>query len=378
MSTIIEDLVREVPLVDHHCHGLIRQAVTRNTFETIATESDWPDPAHSAFDSQLGLAFRHHCAPVLGLPANCDGETYWKRRVELGDNEVNRRLLTDTGISTYVVDTGFRSDVIIDPSELATITGARGVEIVRLESLLESIAAGATADGLIDAFDHALAEADRTAHGYKSVIAYRYGLHFDPDVPTRAEVVAAAGQWLSSIEQGAPTRVSDPILLRHILYRAVEMAKPIQFHVGFGDSDIVLHQVDPSQMTEFIRRTRTSGASIMLLHNYPFVREAGFLAHVYPHVYLDTGVILNFTGWRSGAIVRESFELTPFHKMMFSTDAFGLSELYYTGAVLWRREVGRLFGEWLRDGLISEVDAHRYITWAARENAERVYKLSTP
>jgi hypothetical protein len=375
VSTAIENLVAEQPLVDHHCHGLMAQPINRETFELLATESDWPDPSRSIFDSQLGLAFRHYCAPILGLPANCDGETYWNRREELGHAEVTRRLLADTGIATYVVDTGFRPDAILDPTALAAVTGAQSAEIVRLEAVLEGVASGTTAEGLIDAFDDALKESDREACGYKSVIAYRYGLHFDPDVPSRPEVVAAAGRWLSSIEQGAPVRVSDPVLLRHAIHRAVELSKPIQFHVGFGDSDIVLHQCDPSQMTEFIRRTRTTGASIMLLHNYPFIREAGFLAHVYPHVYVDTGVILNYTGWRSRAVVRESFELAPFHKIMFSSDAFGLPELYCTGAALWRREVAKLFDEWLGDGLISEEDARKYVSWAARENAERVYGL---
>ncbi|MCW5253600.1 MULTISPECIES: amidohydrolase family protein [unclassified Streptomyces] len=375
MSTALDALVRSVPLVDHHCHGVMRDSITRDTFEMLATESDWPDDTCSVFDSQVGLTFRHFCAPLLDLPVNCGGEEYWDRRERLGQDEVTRRLMRSTGIGTFLVDTGFRADAIVTPEELAAVNGARSGHIVRLETVLEDVARESGADTFIEDFDAALADADQWALGYKSVIAYRFGLDFDPDVPTAAEVTAAAGRWLREIDGGAPVRVGDPVLMRHALHRAVALAKPIQFHVGFGDSDIVLPRCDPSRMTEFIRRTRTSGASIMLLHNYPFVREAGFLAHVYPHVYVDTGVILNYTGWRARAVVRESFELTPFHKMVFSSDAFGLPELYCAGAAQWRREVGALFGEWVAEGLMSEADAEKYVTWAAHGNARRVYGL---
>ena len=37
------------------------------------------------------------------------------------------------------------------------------------------------------------------------------------------------------------------------------------------------------------------------------------------------------TGALSDAVVRESLELVPFGKMLYSSDAFGLAELYYLG-----------------------------------------------
>ncbi len=37
--------------------------------------------------------------------------------------------------------------------------------------------------------------------------------------------------------------------------------------------------------------TEPIGTPIMLLHCYPFQREAGFLANVFPHVYMDLGAI---------------------------------------------------------------------------------------
>ena len=71
----------------------------------------------------------------------------------------------------------------------------------------------------------------------------------------------------------------------------------------------------------------------MLLHCYPFIREAGYLAEVYPHVYFDTGAILHYTGSSCRALIAQSLELAPFAKIVFSSDAFGLPELYHLGAL---------------------------------------------
>ncbi len=37
--------VRDLPLVDHHCHGVIRRDVGRREFEALLTEADYPDHA---------------------------------------------------------------------------------------------------------------------------------------------------------------------------------------------------------------------------------------------------------------------------------------------------------------------------------------------
>lgn len=374
----MSEFIANLRLIDHHCHGLVAEPPSREAFEPLAADSAWPPPAgQSIFDSPVGLAIRHYCAPLLDLPANDSADSYWRRRTELGHDEVARRLMGSTGIEEFLVDTGFKSADTLTPPQVAAITGARAGEIVRIEALAERVAAGASAEGFIDAFDSALAEADTTARGYKSIMAYRHGLDFDPSPPGRPEVVRAVGSWLASSPDAANLRLTDPVVLRHILHRAVQLAKPLQFHVGFGDADLTLYRCDPTRMTEFIRATRTSGVSIMLLHCYPFVQEAAFLAHVYPHVYLDTGAVMQYSGWRSDEIVRQSFESAPFRKILFSSDAFGLPELYACGTAMWRRAMSRIFGEWLREGLISLSDAQRYAEWVASGNAERVYGQGT-
>jgi uncharacterized protein len=380
MTTPVQQLVDALPLVDHHCHGVVRAELDRAGFEQLATESDWPaPPGSSGFDSQLGVVVRAECAPLLDLPRHASAEAYVERRRELGADEVNRRLLGATGIHTYLVDTGLGGPELLTPAELGAAAGGRTRTVVRLEAVAEAVAgAGVDAGRFAGAFAAALERAARDAVGVKTIVAYRYGLDFDPERPGPGETAAAAGEWLAAAERAGRARMDHPVLLRHLLWTAVDLGKPIQVHVGYGDSDVVLHRSDPSRMTGFIRATRPAGVPLLLLHCYPYHRQAGYLAQVYPHVWLDTGLAVGYTGLGSAKVIRESLELAPFHKVLFSTDACGLPELYLCGATLWRRGLGRLLDGWVGEDWLSAADAERYAHMIGHGNAASLYGLDDP
>jgi hypothetical protein len=350
-------------LVDHHCHGAARVQVD---LEGFLTESDRPPPEGcSGFDSQLGFAVRRWCAPVLDLPAFAEPADYLARRRELGPEEVNRRLLRATEVSDFLVDTGYHGEDLLDPAGMAAASGASAHEIVRLEAVAESLS-GVTAEGFSEAFGSALDRAAEAAVGLKSIIAYRYGLDFDPARPARYEVTLAAGRWL---RDGG--RLRDPVLLRHLLWAGIDRGLPLQVHTGFGDPDLDLARCDPALLTGFLRATRDTGTAVMLLHCYPYHRQAGYLAQAFPHVYLDVGLALNHVGFRAAAIVAESLELAPFHKVLYSSDAYGPAELHHLGAGTFRRAFGEVTAAW---GWPPRETA-RVAALVGAGNAHRVYDL---
>ena len=364
-------------VVDHHCHGIMRGEVSSEQFAALATESDWPQPpGGDVFDSPVGVAIRARCAPELGIARHASAGEYLSTRAALGEAEVRRRLLQAAKIGTYLVDTGHRSDDVLDPDELASVTGGRAFDVARLEPIAESIARdGISPADFFDTFAQRLHDALETAVGVKSVIAYRFDLDFDPTRPTEAEVRVAAERWFARAANANAWRLDEPALLRAILWAAVDAGKPIQMHVGYGDSDIVLNRCDPTKMTDFLRLTVGSGTPIMLLHNYPFIREAGYLSQVYPHVYLDTGAAVGYTGAASLSLIRQSLELTPFSKLLFSTDAFGLPELYLLGSQLMREGLFKVVGGWVESDEIAQRDALRLLEMVLSKNARRVYGL---
>lgn len=380
MSTdrMLEDVVDYLPLVDHHVHGALTTDLARADFELLVTESDRLGPAGvSPFDSQLGFAVRRWCAPVLDLPAYAEPDDYLARRTELGVDEVNRRMLAASGIGHYLVDTGFRGEMLHGVEGMRAASGHRADEIVRLESVAETLVAdgGVTATEFPDRYRDALDTATVDAVGLKSIVAYRYGLDFEPAPPTHDEVVAAAGRLLRDVDAGARARVTDPVLLRYVIWAGLDRGLPLQFHVGFGDPDLELHRCDPLHLTRFLHRCADRNVPILLLHNYPFQRHAGYLAAMFPHVWFDVGLGVMYTGARSAAIIAESLELAPFGKILFSSDAWGLSELHHLGAHYWRRGMAQALRSFVAEDEWSQHDAIRVATQIGVENARAVYEL---
>jgi uncharacterized protein len=356
--------VVEQPLIDHHCHGVLLHDADQATLESQLTEGG-PFPGGSPFDSGIGFAFRRLCPPVLGLTEDAQIPDYAERRNELGTGMVNRLFLRAAGLEALCVDTGYTPAPITSPDDLAELADARAYEIVRLEVVAENVgASGVSAAGFADAVRQELADRTKDAAGVKSIAAYRTGLDLAGDRPAEAEVASAAGRFLAN-----PARLADPTLQRFLIWCANDLGKPIQFHVGYGDSDVDLHRCNPLLLTPLIRELT---APVMLLHNYPYHREAGYLAQVFPHVYVDAGLATHGLGFRSAALLAEALELTPYGKFLYSSDAFGLPELYYLGATLFRRALGI----YLRDAGIP--DAERVTRLMCAENAQRVYRLGDP
>src|SRR5207248_11021353 len=93
---------------------------------------------------------------------------------------------------------------------------------------------------------------------------------------------------------------------------------PVQFHCGFGDWDLYLSRADPSHLKPLIERFRET--PFVLLHCYPFVREAGWLAHVYGNVWFDLSLTIPHV-FRREAILRQALELAPVATLLYASDA---------------------------------------------------------
>jgi hypothetical protein len=180
------------------------------------------------------------------------------------------------------------------------------------------------------------------AHGFaalKTIAAYRGGLRLDDDHPL----------WTVL---GANERTGDPL--------------PVQVHCGFGDSDLLLPLADPGWLKPVFERFEET--PFVLLHCYPFVREAGWLAHVYANVHFDLSLTLPYVA-RSAEMLREALELAPVSKLLYASDAARAPELYFLAAKRWRDALAEVLPELLPAGQAE--DAGRAIL---RENALALYR----
>jgi hypothetical protein len=369
------------PLIDHHCHGVSPAELDFAQFQTLFSESYRPPPKGTTeFQKPLGLAIRRFCAPMLDLEPSCKAEAYVERRQALGATEVNRRFLRASALDSLLIDTGHRSNAILDVAAMAEAAARPAREVVRIESVAEQAAQQCSSPAAFpEAFADALAARAKDAVGLKTIVAYRCTFRIDQTAPARSDVVAATDRWFRGAEAAGKWRLEDPTVVRHGLWLGAELCRerklPMQVHVGLGDPDIHMHACDPTHFTDFIAAMEKWGVPITLLHNYPFQREAAWLSEIFQNVYYDVGVILNYAAPMSADILGEALEAGKFSKQLYSSDAFGLSELYYLGALLFRRGLRKVLDRWLSEDFCSLADAEELVRLVATENARRIYPL---
>jgi predicted TIM-barrel fold metal-dependent hydrolase len=368
-----------LPLIDHHCHGISPAELDWKQFQALFSESYRPPPiGTNEFQKPLGLAIRAFCAPLLDLEPHSTGEAYVERRLALGAAEVNKRLMQAARLDCLIVDTGHRSNAIHTFEETGALAGRPAHEVVRIEAILEEVAAsGVSAGNFAKIFADRLTERTAKAVGLKSIVAYRSTFDIPQTAPSAGEVAKTVGTWMTAAIEAGRFRVSDPTILMLGLWTGAEICRarklPLQLHVGFGDPDIYMHACDPTHFTDFIAAMDKWDVPITLLHNWPFLKEAQWLSEVFANVYYDAGVILNYGAAESERILREALQIGKFQKFLFSTDAFGLAELYYLGAFLFRRAFARILDGWIADGFLTARDADAIVELVAHRNARRIY-----
>lgn len=355
-----------VSLIDQHVHGCWLTTGDRRRFENALNEANTEPLAgfDSGFDSQLGFAVRNHCSQILGLPRHAEPQDYWERRSQFSEVELARLFLRAAGVSRWLFDTGI-DDETTDLATLTDLSGSPAAEVVRLEQVAEQ--AAQEPGDYASAFEEILRRRMVTAVGTKSILAYRGGFDGDLTEPAATQVAAAAQRW----RDNGGTRLRDRVLLRFGLHQALRLGKPLQLHAGFGDRDCDLHRTNPLLLLDFLRQS--GDTPIVLLHCYPYEREAGYLAQAFNNVYVDSGLSVNYLGARAPAFLARLLELAPFRKVVYSSDGFGPAELHYLGAALWRNGIRRALGEFVANGDWSESDAVRVVDLIAHDNAARIY-----
>jgi uncharacterized protein len=312
----LSEVLRSIGLVDHHAHGVLRESPkTLDEFRGLFSES--PDPRQWPHVA-TGITYRRaigELARLLGCEP--DERAVYELRAASDPAEYASRLLRATGTETLLVDDGFPpAQESFGWEELGELADCRALPVMRIERVAEEapqrvgeIVAAARDDGFA---------------ALKTIAAYRGGLELE-------RIDGAVIEALEANATGAPL--------------------PVQVHCGFGDSDLELPRADPGHLKPLIERF--GDTPFVLLHCYPFVREAGWLAHVYGHVFFDLSLTIPHVA-RPGAALREALELAPFSKLLYASDAARTPELYYLAAKWWRETLAEVLPELLPEGEAGE------------------------
>jgi uncharacterized protein len=148
----------------------------------------------------------------------------------------------------------------------------------------------------------------------------------------------------------------------------------VQFHTGYGDPDLDLRLANPLHLRTIFEAPELRALRVVLLHCYPFVREAGYLASVYPGVSLDVGLTIPYAsvhGMRTA--VHEALHLAPLTKLLVSTDAQRTPELFWLAARWGRKVLGDVLDQTIRDGDLTPDEALAAAGQILSGNAAKLY-----
>jgi hypothetical protein len=372
------DLSR-VPVLDHHCHSLLRRQTPFSQVEFQGFFSEGGDETILARHVPNTIYFRWaikelarflDCAPTP--------EAVLAARAALPPREWAGRLFRDANIPLLLVDHGFQRSDTLTHDELRAHLPCRIHPILRLETMAQDlIVHHETFDRMVEAYVAAVEGARAAGYvGLKSIAAYRTGLAISP--PDRGEPASAFAAVKARARRDGAVRLADKPLNDHLVLLALAVAErqqlPVQFHTGFGDADLDLLWANPLHMRPLFESGRYRHVPFVLLHaGYPYVRELGYLATLYSNVFVDVGLAIPFVTVDIPALWSQLLGLTATSKILFSTDAYSIPDIYWLAARWGRWGLARALEAAMACGALTEAEALESAQAMLSGNAARLY-----
>ena len=176
------------------------------------------------------------------------------------------------------------------------------------------------------------------------------------------------------------TRDLDRYLLTLALEECLERDMPMQFHAGDGEAPyVILRQQDPYNLEEVVRFDRNGvmrRPKIIPVHaGYPLVGKATWLSHLYTNCYFELSIMTPLI--HRGLIRRylQVLEAVPISKILFSSDAYHVPELYWLTGRWGKRYLSQALGAHVRSGTLTHEEALAAARMILYENNRRVYNL---
>ncbi|XP_075095096.1 protein fluG-like [Nicotiana tabacum] len=285
-------------------------------------------------------------------------------------------------IVILLIDDGIKLNKKLDIQWHETLVPTVG-RILQVEHVAEKILEKGpngtlwTLGSFMEAFTKELKSEAEKVVAFKSIVAHHNGLSVNTEV-TQKEAEESLNDVLCARK---PIRISNKSFVDYIFMHALEVAQnfdlPMQIDTDFGDKDLDLRPANPLNLRNLLEDKRFTNNRIVLLHaSFPFIKEASYLASVYPQVYLDFGLAipkLSFQAMVSS--LKEILELAPMNKVMNNTGGIAFAERFYLGAKKAREVVFKVLWDACIDGDLSITEALAAVNDIFAQNAKQFYKL---
>jgi uncharacterized protein len=215
------------------------------------------------------------------------------------------------------------------------------------------------------------------AAGVKTIAAYRAGLRLRRH-PTGG-VESDFARLRERARRGEQVRLSGAPLVHSLLFEAAlecrDLGLPLQVHCGIGDPDEDLAEASPLGLRPLLADPRYEGLRIVLLHCYPFHREAAYLCATFAGVFMDLSLTLPLAGLDGPRAMSEALGLAPWSKLLYASDASRLPEYFLVAAAVHREALAAAFGELVERRILSLDEAADAGSRVLAGNARDLYRL---
>ncbi len=379
MKIDLEDCV----VIDNHAHSLSKRHMELDSIEFRRAFSESSSLTYLEKDFPNSLHYRsmlRHLSRLIQFESEDD---LINRRQNMNSSDYVNRLWDAVSVGALLVDDGLHPDQFIPVGELSDLCHRPIYRIVRIESVLEDAILNVSSfDELESKFELSLLS---SLHGrivaVKTIAAYRGGLSLEP--VSRDEAAKDFQEFSrtlsSSKEAGGRIRIERCPFYHYFLFKTFELAAdhdlPVQIHTGFGDTDLQLDQSNPVLLTPIFRSKRFARARFVLLHCYPYVREASYLCSVFPNVYMDLSLGLGLGALNADSIILEALSLAPPSKIFMGTDGHTIPETHWYGAWSMKRALSNVLTRLVAEDFIGEEDALLSAEQMLFRNAGDLYDL---
>ncbi len=376
----LHEEISEIPLLDHHCHAPLRLSDPLDPVILRATFTESTDRVVQEQDVTATSGYRamiRWLSQLLG--ADPTEHAVLQARAKFEPVEYHRLLADDARLGPLYNDYLFQQRQCYSSAEWEEMTGREVRGLLRIETLAEQITVQCSSwDDFRQEFGQALAASQaENGVGFKSIAAYRTGLEIQQiDAATASEAFDA---YRREVEQadGDRVRLANKPLIDALIWETLEVAAelefPLQFHVALGDDDVYLPTSNPVLLRSIFQQTRFRNVPIVMLHCYPFVREAAYLTSIYPNAYIDLGLTVPLAGSNCAPLIDEVIGVAPAHKILASSDGHAVPEFQWFAARLWRTSLVQVLGNIVDQDLMTNREAIETATMILHANSEEIY-----
>jgi len=379
------------PVIDHHCHPydpdkavLEPELLAREFFHGRGDIPDQKAPKAWGATEELRYHFRHmgvvntmvcQLSRVFNCPAELDAVAQERNRRASADFAAYARLLyEDAEIVATVLDTGLpKNDPLLD-----LIPGTK-LRLFQFEPPLQKLLLKAESyKELLRDFQKSLEHSIKEDGfiGVKVHLAEQVGFGTMPVWEDEAMSIfphAKAGD--ADAYKKLYTAVFTATLLQ-----CQELGVPVHLHSGFtgGMWDGPIYNADPFLLAPFLCQTEFLKTKIILLHaGYPWTKQAGQLAHSFPHVWVDMSQVSPWASLRIVECYRDVMAWTPLSKIVIGSGGHGSPEIAWLAALTAKTALTEVLGDAIRLGLMATKQAEAAARMILHDNASRLYGLQT-